>query len=300
MMSERKMLEIEFNRENQAKKNIAQSARKRVGRRRGCSFLPRTKAELQAMSGPCTTYRLNEPMKWKTFTQIPKHIQAEYLRSLAIRFHATEAMLPSLLGATPTAVQTYLTNRGLSGMMAASCKGQAPDMDAWTAFTNQLWHPDAGAPVIEAISTLADSHDIKRGIPREKEADNKGELSKLLHELLQDFESKNSLAAFLGVSRMLVARGLNMTLSASSTASLLDVVRQAPAKKHGAESDTWTKVSEVTMTMPGGVNITTEKEPDPSEVLSFTGTVKSVMETMKVLLSRKGGEAVVTISIHTR
>lgn len=293
-----KELEIDLEMENRHKKNIAQSARKRVGRRRGCDFLPRTKSELKAMNGPCTTYRLNEPMKWASFTQIPTRIQIEYLRSLVKRFHATEEMLPSLFGATPTAVRYYLSSKGLAGVMASCCENQAPDMEGWRSFTNRLWHPDASAPVPEAVSVIPVDRHGKLTSPTAKDTESRDELAKGLQEMLGDYKDKTALAEYLCVSRMLVARGLRKTLSVNSTKTLLTLVRAKRSERHRDDTDHWSRISEVTMPVPGGVTISCASAPDPTTVLSISGTAKTVMETIKSLLSRKGSEDLVTVSIH--
>lgn len=297
MTPKNKEVEFAFNEDNRRKKQIAQSARKRVGQRRGCDFLPRTPSELNAMNGPCTTYRLSEPMKWASFTQIPQRIQTEYLRSLAKRFHATEEMLPSLFGATPTAVRNYLSNKGLAGVMAASSGNQAPDVEGWKAFTNRLWHPDT-TPVVTPVSVDPVDRRGLLAIPSAKDTANKEELSKCLQEMMDTYKDKAALAERLCVSRMLVARGLRKTLSPTSTQALLDKVRAMQSKETMFDADTWTKVSEVTIPAPNGVTISSDKEPDPTTVLSLSGTAKNVMETIKALLSRKDSEALVTVSIH--
>jgi len=117
------------------KKIIANSARKRVGRRRGCKGPYRTPQEVSALNGPCTTYNLNVAMTWEQFTSLPLSIQTEYLRGIANRFGATELDLLSLFHVTDRELRTHLQCNALAGVMKRA-QAERFDADGWEQFIN--------------------------------------------------------------------------------------------------------------------------------------------------------------------
>lgn len=117
------------------KKIIANSAKKRVGRRRGCKGPYRTPQEVSALNGPCTTYNLNVAMTWEQFTSLPLSIQTEYLRGIAKRFGATELDLLSLFHVTDRELRTHLQCNALTGIMKRA-QAERFDADGWEQFKN--------------------------------------------------------------------------------------------------------------------------------------------------------------------
>lgn len=144
-----------FREDSMEKKNIARSAHKKVTHA-GCKLPFRTQEELNALSGPGVTYNLDAPMNWKAFTALPADIQKEYLVRLAKRFFVDESRLPNLLGARFKAVSTYLSNRGIFGVMRAELatlgENIEPKLDAWQQFVDSKWqrpkNEDDDAPAV--------------------------------------------------------------------------------------------------------------------------------------------------------
>ena len=97
------------------KKRIAAGARhmKRGSRSKRCS-LPSdnlTPAQLKRRNGPVSTYKLDAPMRWDDFKDMPVDLQKQYLTNLVETYGATNEMLGDMFYVHPThggAVQTAL------------------------------------------------------------------------------------------------------------------------------------------------------------------------------------------------
>ena len=132
------------------KKRIAAGARhmKRGSRSKRCS-LPSdnlTPAQLKRRNGPVSTYKLDAPMRWDDFKEMPADLQKQYLTYLVETYGATNEMLgdmfyvhPTHVGAVKKALGVFSHNpRHLSKekktirdqMWAAFCNGVVGGGDA--------------------------------------------------------------------------------------------------------------------------------------------------------------------------
>ena len=104
----------DFDQDVREKKSLARSARyrKKGSKSRKCP-LPSdnlTNKQLQEMNGEIMTYRMNEPMSWKEFKSIPKHIQIEYVNNLIHKFNVDMKNLAKMFEISTTTVRNYLSS----------------------------------------------------------------------------------------------------------------------------------------------------------------------------------------------
>lgn len=82
------------------KKRVARGVHNRVnhgGRVKTPSdFL--SKKELQKMNGECKSYRLNEPMTWSEFKELPDDLKVSYINAIRIRFGPSDSEIFRMLG----------------------------------------------------------------------------------------------------------------------------------------------------------------------------------------------------------
>lgn len=82
------------------KKRVARGVHNRVthgGRVKTSSdFL--SKKELQKMNGECKSYRLNEPMTWSEFKELPDDLKVSYINAIRIRFGPSDSEIFRMLG----------------------------------------------------------------------------------------------------------------------------------------------------------------------------------------------------------
>lgn len=57
-----------------------------------------SKKELAKMSGECKTYRMNDPMKWAEFKEMPDDLQKTYITAIRDRFHVPACRIAKMLG----------------------------------------------------------------------------------------------------------------------------------------------------------------------------------------------------------
>lgn len=92
------------------------SKRRTHGGKRGRVRLPSdnlTKKELLKMSGECKYYRLNEPMKWEQFKQMPADLQITYIKMLREKYGCPNSALAEMFGVSSRNVSVY-TARNLN------------------------------------------------------------------------------------------------------------------------------------------------------------------------------------------
>jgi hypothetical protein len=115
-MNDEKFLFISDSRE---KKNVARSARnKRTHCGKGGRVkLPSdylSKRELNAMSGECKSYKLNEPMLWEEFMSMPDDIKIAYIKLLREKFGVSDKALSEMFGVSTWSVSKEMSRLELS------------------------------------------------------------------------------------------------------------------------------------------------------------------------------------------
>lgn len=100
------------------KKRLAASARKRkVGSKSKYCGLPSDKLtakQWRERNGKVESYKLNEPMTWREFIDVPHDLQNEYLRKLQREYGANGVKLAEMFGVSRNTVVKHIKENNLS------------------------------------------------------------------------------------------------------------------------------------------------------------------------------------------
>ena len=124
------------------KKRIAAGARHmRRGSRSTRCFLPSdnlTPAQLKRRNGPVSTYKLDAPMRWDDFKEMPADLQKQYLTYLVETYGATNEMLGDMFYVHPTHVGTVKKALGVVSHNPHRLIGEKKAIrdQMWAAFCN--------------------------------------------------------------------------------------------------------------------------------------------------------------------
>ena len=93
----------------------ARSTRTHNGKRGAVKFPSDylTKKERDAMNGKVETYRLNEPMKWEEFKQLPEDLMRGYIKAIRAKFNAPDSYIAEMLGVSHACLGNYIRTLGL-------------------------------------------------------------------------------------------------------------------------------------------------------------------------------------------
>ena len=124
------------------KKRIAAGARhmRRGSRSKRC-FLPSdnlTPAQLKRRNGPVSTYKLDAPMRWDDFKEMPADLQKQYLTYLVETYGATNEMLGDMFYVHPTYVGAVKKALGVVSHNPHRVLGEKKAIrdHMWAAFCN--------------------------------------------------------------------------------------------------------------------------------------------------------------------
>lgn len=99
------------------KKNIARSAKNRVGKRKGCS-LPSdhlTEAQKRRLNGEIASVNMNEPISWERFKLLPTDLQQEYVQNLIDTYGIGNSMISeNLFGLGRSSLTAHLHTNGIN------------------------------------------------------------------------------------------------------------------------------------------------------------------------------------------
>ena len=124
------------------KKRISAGARhmRRGSRSKRC-FLPSdnlTPAQLKRRNGPVSTYKLDAPMRWDDFKEMPVDLQKQYLTYLVETYGATNEMLGDMFYVHPTYVGAVKKALGVVSHNPHRVIGEKKTIrdHMWAAFCN--------------------------------------------------------------------------------------------------------------------------------------------------------------------
>ena len=130
----------DFDYDAMQKKRIARGAMnmKRGSKSKKCS-LPSdrlTAAQLRRLNGPVSTYKLDEPMDWKSFKAMPEDLQKQYILNLQNTYLTSDRMLAKMFGATQPTVRNRRIALGVNAIdVREFTKSAITIRDAkWAAF----------------------------------------------------------------------------------------------------------------------------------------------------------------------
>jgi hypothetical protein len=150
-----------FKNESREKRQIANSARKKHGCKKGCR-LPSdnlTKKQMEEMNGVVKTYNLEKQMTWENFRKMPMDIQKEYVTNMMEKHGARKVDLAKMLGASEGSFMQYSHNHFPEIKIEKRKKTVDP---RWEAFMSRK------------ESNIEKSEDTT--VSKEKEGENKAEV----------------------------------------------------------------------------------------------------------------------------
>lgn len=123
------------------KKRIASGARHRkCGSKSKFCGLPSdymTRKERAAMNGPVKTYKLDEPMTFNEFLDLPDDLKKMYLQNLSELYGASNGSIAKMMGCTDVTVGRYKKILGIGCPGRGAGKRMSKDKKAmWEAFCN--------------------------------------------------------------------------------------------------------------------------------------------------------------------
>lgn len=98
------------------KKRIGQSAKRRVGLRKGCT-LPSdylTPGQKKKLNGDVISVNLNKPISYKYFKTLSADMQIMYYNHLVDEFRVFQADIAKMFGVSDNTLSMYLKKRGLA------------------------------------------------------------------------------------------------------------------------------------------------------------------------------------------
>ena len=95
-----------------------------------------TKKELKAMNGECKSYRMNEPMTYNEFKDLPDDLKIEYIKALRKKFHVPDKHIAAMLGVARSTIVPYMKKLGLAKGSNGHGDGVHWDRDGWYAWCN--------------------------------------------------------------------------------------------------------------------------------------------------------------------
>ena len=133
------------------KKSTAQSARharSHCGKGGRVKFASdyMTKKEREAMNGECKSYRMNDPMSWEEFKQLPDDLKVIYISALRKKYNVTDAALAEMLGIDRTWFKRMVVN-------ALKLDGGKPGHRVWDKEGFYAWWHGAKGDAVKPSET---------------------------------------------------------------------------------------------------------------------------------------------------
>lgn len=136
--------QYEMIKDSREKKSIAASAFKQRSHcgKSGCS-LPsdfKTKKELKAMNGEIKSYRMNDPMSWDEFKELPNDLKVDYIQSLRDKFGAPDKYIAEMFGIPLGQFGLYLRDLKLE---------MVHDIEIWSKESFLAWRSGCSSELVK-------------------------------------------------------------------------------------------------------------------------------------------------------
>lgn len=121
-------------------KNVANAARNRRGMtgkggRARLSSDRLTQKQWEAKNGECKTYRMNDPMTWEQFNDLPDDLKVCYIKAIRKKYNTPDLILATCMGVDPDTFKNKLLE---IGMRSGNVSTQWNDTEASHEF-NKWW-----------------------------------------------------------------------------------------------------------------------------------------------------------------
>lgn len=128
----------EFDMENRERKNIAHSARNRVGKTKKCTFPSDTlsKKDKKNLNGEVSSISLNKPVEFEVFCTLSKEIQQEYINHIQKKYEVGVDALASAVGCKTNIFRKYARENGLTYRYPK--RKTEEQIEAWNNFMLEL------------------------------------------------------------------------------------------------------------------------------------------------------------------
>jgi len=103
-----------------------------------------TKKQLEAKNGECKTYRMNDPMTWEQFKELPDDLKVCYIKAIRNKYKVPDRYLAGYMDTSASTFSKKMKDLRLSG--GASGTRNWVGTDDWLAFTN-WWFKKNNLPV---------------------------------------------------------------------------------------------------------------------------------------------------------
>lgn len=148
-----------------SKKRTAQSARHRrthCGKSGSVKFPSdyMTKKELQQMNSECKSYRLNDPMMWREFKQLPDDIKTMYIKGIREKYDIPDKYLAEAMGVASSTFCKWMKCLGCTLGVRMGFKGGAWKKSEQGIAFYKWWRKEKMAentPKIDDITVKTDS-----------------------------------------------------------------------------------------------------------------------------------------------
>lgn len=176
-----------FHADVRGKKNIARSAR---NTRTHCGKSGRvkfpsdymTKKELNAMNGEVKSYRLNEPMSWKEFKELPDDIKVTYIKLLREKFNCFDSAIAEMMGINKVTFSQEIKRLGLGHGTKHGGNRTWNEKEAFYAWAHGVPAPiPAEDPDVTVTEEEADTIEVKELMTASLNYET--EYSRAMHEL---------------------------------------------------------------------------------------------------------------------
>lgn len=104
-----------------------------------------SKKEREAMNGEVKSYKLNDPMTWAEFKQMPDDLQSAYIQALQNKYGVSTVKLGEMFGATQRTVSAKMIKLGIN--TGRHSKRPKFDAEGWAKFIHGIKNAAEAEPI---------------------------------------------------------------------------------------------------------------------------------------------------------
>ena len=208
----------EYYREIAQRKDLARQSRhvKRGSKSTKCPLSTdrMTTRQWKERNGPIMSCNFSKPIEWKSFKELSKELQTDYLNNLINTYNATAGAIAKMLGVTPSYFSKYIESTGLNIKFSKAVRRSQEQKDLWDVFLGIATRVEGEAEVLESMETDAvvmDNISDERQEESTKQEENTDQKSSRKSMMMSRFEISfagdididmiaNSLRTILGTS----------------------------------------------------------------------------------------------------